>query len=131
MKRRKNLLLVVYVIFALSLNFTSCRSEVDSEETYIVWTDVSTYSEFTSSFNTTLNDGYYIRLEFTSNQWSQILPTLTSEGRHNWEKSKIKEWFIGRGFGESEATKEVSWFMTISHGFIASRTGSTVYYILK
>ena len=120
----------IFIVLAI-LFFASCSSDDDSEETYTVWTDVSTYSEFTSTFNTTLDDGYYVRLELTSSQWSQISSGLTNEGRHNWEKSKIKEWFIGRGFGDSEATKEVSWFMTISHGFIASRTGSTVYYILK
>ena len=73
----------------------------------------------------------YLRLDFTSAQWNQISGSLTSEGRHSWTKSQIKDWLLGRGFGDSESTKESAWFATIDHGFIASRTGNTVYLILK
>ena len=73
----------------------------------------------------------YIRLEITASQWNQISSSLTSEGRHSWTKSQIKDWLLGRGFGDSESTKESAWFATIDHGFIASRTGNIVYYILK
>lgn len=73
----------------------------------------------------------YLRLEFNSSEWSQISSTLTNEGKHSWIKSQIKDWLLGRGFGDSESTKESAWLTTINHGFIASRTGSTVYYILK
>lgn len=113
----------------LCLFLAGC-ADSDEENTYTVWTDIVTYSEFQSAFNTTLNDGYYVRLEFTSSQWSQISSSLTEE-RHDWTRNKIKEYFIGRNFGSTEAEREVSWLMTINHGFIASRTGSLVYMIVK
>jgi hypothetical protein len=78
-----------------------------------------------------LNDGYYIRYEFTSSQWNTISPSLTNEDKHNWTESEIKKWFVGRGFGNSEANQEIAWLMTINHGFIASRTGSIVYMLVK
>ena len=62
---------------------------------------------------------------------SKISGSLTNEGRHSWTKSQIKDWLLGRSFGDSESTKESAWLTTIDHGFIASRTGNTVYYILK
>ena len=66
--------------------FNSCQNNVDSEDSYTVWTDLSTYSEFQSTFGTTLDDGMYVRLEFTSSQWSQMSGSLTNEGRHSWTK---------------------------------------------
>ena len=128
--KRKGFVLLVIVAFCFTA--ISCSNpSTPSEETYTVWTDVSTYSTFQSSFNTTLNDGMYIRLEITASQWNQISSSLTSEGRHSWTKSQIKDWLLGRGFGDSESTKESAWFATIDHGLIASRTGNIVYYILK
>ncbi|SFI98331.1 hypothetical protein SAMN04487775_1102 [Treponema bryantii] len=126
----KNFGLLAVVAFCFTI--LSCSNpSTPSEETYTVWTDVSTYSAFQSDFNTTLNDGMYVRLELTTSQWDQISSSLTSEGRHSWTKSQIKDWLLGRGFGDSESTKESAWFATIDHGFLASRTGNTVYYILK
>ena len=131
--KRKGFLLLVVVAFCFAA--ISCSnpssSSTPSEATYTVWTDLSTYSDFQTVFNTTLDDGLYLRLEFTSAQWNQISGSLTSEGRHSWTKSQIKDWLLGRGFGDSESTKESAWFATIDHGFIASRTGNTVYLILK
>ena len=124
----KNFKLGIVIIIIMLIIITACS---EPEPTYTVWTDTITYSEFTSSFGTTLNDGYYVRLEFTNAQWNQISPSLTSEGRYNWEESQIKNWFIGRGFGNSEANQETAWLLSINHGFIASRTGSLVYMILK
>ena len=114
------------------LIFTSCSTpNTLKEPTYTVWTDFGTYSDFQSTFNTTLEDGYYLIFEFTSEQWSELSVSSTVEGRHSWTKSQIKDWLIGRGFGETESTKEVAWLTTINHGFIASRTNNTVYLILK
>ena len=121
------LLIIISVLFC----FSSCQNNVDSEDSYTVWTDLSSYSEFQSTFGTTLDDGMYVRLEFTSSQWSQLSSSLTSEGRHSWTKSQIKDWLLGRSFGDLESTKEFAWLTTVDHGFIASRTDNTVYYILK
>lgn len=128
---KRKLIVLATIIGIVCFSFISCSNLTSSEPTYTVWTDIGTYSEFQSSFGTTLNDGEYLRLEFTSAQWNQIASSATSEGRHNWTKDQIKDWFLGRGFGNYEATKESSWMTTIEHGFIASRTGNTVYLIIK
>ena len=127
---KKKLFVLFTIIGIVSLSFISCQFDSE-DDTYTVWTDLSSYSDFQSNLNTTLTDGMYVRLEFTSSQWSQISPSITSEGRHSWTKSQIKDWLLGRGFGDSESTQESAWITTIDHGFIASRTGNTVYYILK
>lgn len=84
---------------------------------------MGTYQQFENAFGITLDDNQYVRLEFTDEMWNQIKPSLTNDGKHDW--------LIGRGFGDSEANKESSWLATIEHGFLASRTGNTVYLILK
>ena len=121
----------IIVFLAVMFIFVGCTNLTSTETEYTVWTDQSTYSYFQTNFGTTLNDGMYVRLEFTSSQWKQIASSITSEGRHYWTKSQIQDWFIGRGFGNSEANQESAWLTTIDHGFIASRTGNIVYYILK
>ena len=120
-------MLVMTLVFGMIL--IGCSAEPD-EPTYTVWTDSTSYSQFQSSFGT-LNDGYYFRYEFTSSEWSTISSSLTNEGKYNWTEDDIKKWFIGRGFGNSEANKETAWLMTINHGFIASRSGSIVYMLMK
>jgi len=129
MKNKKSLFEILVIILVFGIMFAGCKT--DDDDTYTVWTDTITYSEFTSAFQTSLSDGYYVRLEFTNSQWSQISPSLTNEGKYNWNESQIKNWFIGRGFGNNEANQETAWLMTINHGFLASRTGSLVYMILK
>jgi hypothetical protein len=123
-------ILVMTMIFGIM--FAACETEPDDPPpTYTVWTDVISYSEFYSAFQTTLNDGYYIRVEIADAQWNQIASSLTNEGRHNWTENQIYNYFIGRGFGQTEANQQKAWLMTIKHGFIASRTGSIVDLLLK
>lgn len=86
-------ILLFTILIAIIIAFVGCKTNVD--ETYTVWTDFSSYTDF----KTTLSDGYYIRLEFTNDQWNQFSSSLTSEGRHYWTKDQIKDWLIGRGFG--------------------------------
>ena len=116
-------------MLVLGIMLTGCKMEPD-EQTYTIWTDLTSYSEYYSAFGS-LGDGYYVRYEFTSSEWNTISPSLTNEGKNNWTESQIKNWFIGRGFGNSEANQETAWLITINHGFIASRSGSIVYMILK
>lgn len=126
MKKLFHLLKVVVLLLTV-ISFQSC----DKGEKYTVWTDTETYSEFQSAFQTTLSDGYYKRLEISNEQWKQIAPNLTSEGKHRWSEEEIKKWLIGCGFGQTEATKESSWLAMVDHGFIAMRDGNLVYMILK
>lgn len=129
MKRTVFTILALVSLLLVTMVMPSCKDK--GEETYTVWTDTETYSDFQRDFQTTLNDGYYVRVELTREQWEQIGPNLGSEGRHKWDEATIKKWLISNGFGESEANKESSWFALIDHGFLATRTGNLVYLILK
>jgi hypothetical protein len=121
--------LATMLVFGMLI--VGCDNGTIPEATYTVWTDSGTYSEFTSAFQTTLNDGYYIHAEMSNSQFNQISASLTNEYKHVWTESQIYNWFIGRGFGNAEANQEKSWLITINHGFIASRSGSIVYMLIK
>jgi len=132
MKKLKFAGIIALIIIAFTaLSLTGCPTEPDAPPTYTVWTDVITYTEFSNTFQTTLTDGYYARMELPDAQWNQLSPSLTNEGKHNWTENQLYNYFIGRGFGSTEANQQKSWLLTIKHGFIASRTGSTVYLLLK
>ena len=120
-------LFILLAVAVLAVCFQSC----EGGGKYTVWTETETYSQFQTYFQTTLSDGYYVRLEITNEQWKQIGPNLTSEGRHRWSEEDIKKWLVGCGFGQTESTKESSWLTMVNHGFIAMRDGNLVYLILK
>lgn len=117
---------ILLTAILMTVCFQSCN-----DDKYTVWTETETYSDFQNHFNTTLEDGYYKRLEITNAQWEQIGPNLTSEGRHRWSEEEIKKWLIGNGFGNDEARKESSWLAMVNHGFLVTRDGNLVYMILK
>lgn len=114
----------------LVLGIVGCEQSTNSEPTYTVWTDSSSYTSYYDAFGT-LNDGYYVHMELSNTQFNQMSPSLTDEYKHIWTESQIYNWFIGRGFGNTEANQEKAWLMTINHGFIASRSGSIVYMLIK
>lgn len=122
-------------IFLMAIFLLGCQNGSDSEEKmYTVWTDISTSDDFQQAFGTTLYDGKYVTVEFSNSQFSQIAQTLKNEGaesKHNWTEEELKKYFIGRGFDSNTASKTVAWLVTVNHGFVASRTGNIVYYILK
>jgi hypothetical protein len=129
MKNKKLWTGILIITLVLGITLAGCKNEPD-EPKYTVWTDTDTYVHFNGSFGA-LEDGYYLRYEFTSSEWSTISPSLTNEGKNNWKESEIKKYFIGRGFGDSEAQEATAWLITVKHGFIASRSGSVVYMIVK
>lgn len=118
--------LVALLLCVTAISFQSC-----SDAKYTVWTETETYSEFQTYFNTTLEDNHYIKNEISSQQWEQLAPGLTNEGKHRWSEGEIKKWLIGCGFGEYEATKESSWLVMVDHGILATREGNLVHLILK
>lgn len=124
----KRLLTFLTITLVTVFLFQSCSGD---NVKYTVWTETETYSEFQSVFNTTLGEGNYKKLEITNAQWEQIIPNLTSEGRHRWRESEIKKWLIGYGFGEYEATKESSWLAMTDHGLLVVRENDFVHFILK
>ena len=121
-----------FAILALLLIFGTiligCSNDV--EPTFTVWTETTSYAEFQSVFGP-LNDGFYIRIELTVAEFNLIRPDLSNEFRRNWTEDQIFNWFIGRGFGHTEARQETSWLLTINHGFIASRSGQIVHMLIK
>ena len=127
------------IAFVLSLAFFGCQQDSDDEDTYTVYTDSTSYDEFIRAVNSaggnySVQDGYYSRIEITQAQYNSTFKDLYAQAsnyRHEWTEDEIKSWFIGRGFGNSEATKETSWIITADHGMIISRTGSIVYVIMK
>jgi hypothetical protein len=125
MKSKKLWIGIMVMILLFGIMFAGCEMEPD-DPTYTVWTDSAPASEFPG-----LNDGYYIRYEFTTSEWNSIKSSLTNEGKYNWTESEIKKWFIGRGFGNSEANQETSWLITINHGMIVSRSGAIAYILVK
>ena len=125
---RKGFLIITIVLFCMIM--AACSND-DSEDTYTVWTDSGTYENFQSTYKTTLNDGYYTRLQLTTSEWEQLVASAGTGKKQIWTKSTIKDWFLGRDFDDETATKSVAWLFTVEHGAIASRTGTIVYYILK
>ena len=118
------ILLAAFVIAALC--FQSC-----SDDKYTVWTETESYAAWQESSQLSITDGYYKRLEITNAEWQQFSKNLTSESKHRWSEAEINKWFLGCGFGTSEARKETSWLVTVDHGFIVMRDGYLVYMILK
>lgn len=126
MKRLFTILFLVAILCMTAISFQSC-----SDEKYTVWTETDTYAEFQQSFQTTLGDGNYIKIEIGQSTWDEIAKNLTSEGRHRWDEATIKKWFISYGFGETEATRESSWLTIVDHGLVVVRNGNIVNMILK
>ena len=123
------------VVFMILTCFLGCSnpSNIPTEETYTIWTGSAPYSVVQAE-GLTLDDGYYWRCEVTKSQWNELYSSFlveNDEDRHYWTKVQIKDYLIGRGFGNSEATKESAWLTTINHGFIIDREGSMVHMIIK
>lgn len=118
-------------IAVTALCLAACFQSCEKEAKYTVWADTDTYAKFQTAFQTTLEDGHYKKINITNEQWTQIAPGLTSEGKHRWSEAEIKKWLIGCGFGEYESTKESSWLVMTNHGLLAAREGNMVHLILK
>ena len=124
MKNRLFTCIALAFLLLAALSLSSCGNEK-----YNVWTDSESYSTFVSETGVSLDDGKYIRSEIKN--WDEVGKSLTNEGKHRWDEANIKKWLFGIGFGEYESTKESSWLVTTDHGMIVSRTGNTVYMIIK
>ena len=126
MKKNTKFLLIFSVI--CSLFILSCKT--NTEKTYTVWTDSESYTAFKSSLGE-LDDGYFVKIPITNDDWKRSFSDLPNDCKHNWTREEINDWFIGRNFGTKEANAATSWLITEDHGFIASRSGSVVYMIIK
>jgi len=93
MKIKKMRMGILAIILVFGTMLIGCSMEPD-DPTYTVWTDVITYTEFYNAFQTTLNDGYYARIELLDAQWNQISPSLTNDGKHNWTEDQLYNYFM-------------------------------------
>ena len=131
MKRK----IMLLTIAAFLLTVIGCRNPfiIPTEEIYTVWTVSAPYSLIQSE-GLTLDNGCYWYIEFAKSQWNEYYNSFVvemDEYRHYWTKAQIKDYLIGRGLGNSEATKRSSWLTTIEHGFIIAREGSMIHMIIK
>lgn len=126
MKHKLSSLLFFVVIAVTIISFQSC-----SNPKYTVWTDVESYAEFQKDFGTTLDDGYYKRVEISNSEWEDFAKNLSTKDANRWDEATIKKWLVANGFGETEATKESSWFALVKHGLLVSRNGNQVHFIVK
>lgn len=130
---KKKIMLLTITAFLLTVISCCIPFNIPTEETYIVWTDSAPYSLIQAE-GLTLDDGCYWYIEFTKSQWNEFYSDFIIEMyeyRHSWTKAQIKDYLIGRGFDNSEATKRSAWLTTINHGFIINREGSMVHMIIK
>ena len=129
---KRKIMLLTITAFLLTVISCSNPSNIPTEETYIVWTGSVPYSLIQAE--AALDDGCYWYIEFTKSQWNEFYSDFViemDEYRHSWTKAQIKDYLIGRGFDNSEATKRSTWLITINHGFIINREGSMVHMIIK
>lgn len=118
---------------SLMLAFFGCSHDADTEPRYTVWTAAGTYTDFQNSFKVSLDDGQFLYLEFTNEQFSQMSSSLVGQDdyKHSWTKSQLKDWFVGRGFDDANANEWSAWLISVNHGMIASRRGNLVDLIIK
>lgn len=133
MVKRLNFLLFIGLAATMCILLGCSHDSGDTEPRYTVWTDSGTYSEFEKSFEVSLDDGQFLYLEFTNEQFSQLSPSLHGQDdyKHSWTKAQLKDWFIGRGFDDENANEWSAWLISINHGMIASRRGNLVNLIIK
>ena len=133
-------LLIAGMIMLLSLS--ACNTPAsnntqkpEQEKKYTVWTNRSPYKEFKDGFKEVLEDGEYLYAKYTPENWQKVLENITNNsnwGRRSWTEQEIRDWFLDHGFDKKTATERATWLIkTVEHGLIASRTGITVYYLIK
>lgn len=114
------------VLCVTAMTFQSCTAEK-----YTVWTDNISVYEFENAFGLTIEDGMYVKTPISLSDWEKLSQYLEKDGRHSWDEATIKKWLISIGFGEAESTKEAAWFALNDHGLLASRSGGSIYFLLK
>jgi hypothetical protein len=142
MKSRKLGMGVLVMTLVFGTMLIGCPTET---ETYTVWTDTISHTEFNNTFLNMETDSEiyagtevswavpagYFRRELTSSQFNEITPSLKNEDKHIWTEDQLYNWFIGRGYDNTQANREKAWFISINHGFIAGKNESIVYMLIK
>ena len=124
----KRILVSVAVVLFLGAALIGCKT--DSEPTWTIWTGSMPYASYSAN-GSTLNDGQAARGELTNAEYNSIISDTPSQYKYTWNEDEIYNWFTDHGFGASQARTQTTWLIGVNHGILFSRTGITVYFILK
>jgi len=134
MKRnvKLNLSVLVLVLF-FSLAFTGCE---EPEEIYTVWTASITYSQFQTIFGSqaNINDngiaaaGYVI----TDGRNGRAAQLLSAGGqKKDMTEIEISNHITTWGVTKNQADEFTGYFTSYDHGYVATRSGTSVKVIMK
>ena len=100
---------------------------MDTSTTYTFW-----IGTFSVPADYSLQDGYYRTQELTkaSFDW-QLSNNFYNKPQYVWTEDQLFSYLIGLGFGNLPAEEEAAWLVSVNHGYIELRKGSTLYFILK
>ena len=129
--RKETIFKFIFPLFSIFFLLVISSCQIDTDPTYAVWTSTATYSEFEEVFGT-LEHGYFLKFEKSDKDWDEdFAPVLELASSQKLTETEIKNWFISRGFGPIESSRETTWIISVNHGFIANRNGTSVYMIIK
>jgi hypothetical protein len=135
MKSRKSLtggggvILVSILVFVIFL--IGCEVEPEEPVVYTVWTGAFNFSSTDSVFGT-MTDGFYRKKEITNSEFEwEIENNFKNSSQFEWTEEQLFSYLIGWGFSETNAEEETAWLVSVSHGYIGTRSGSTLYMIIK
>jgi len=126
-------------MLVLALALAAALSGCGDDDGYTVWTLSVPYSDYQAAFATMgegqsldlPSSGSRVHFEIPSSVWNdEIRPILGNNGKQNWSEGQIKNWLTGNGLSDSEANQEATWITTVSHGFFATRDGSSMAHLL-
>jgi len=128
---KKFRLVSAMLAMAVVLAFVGCKEA--SEPTYTVWATTMSYSEWSAMLGggNTMADNTYGYGELTNSEFNQYRPLLLDEYKHEYTEEQLYNWFLGRSFGEALSKQLTAWLLTVDHGSIALRRGSTVHGLIK
>jgi len=123
------IVLVMMLVFGIIL--TGCPAELDEPATYTVWTGSFNFSSTDSDFGS-LQDGYFLHKELTQTSFNwEKENNFQNKSQYVWTEDQLYSYFIGMGFSSTTAKTESKWLISVNHGLIGVREGSTLRLILK
>lgn len=123
---------LLFSLLAVLMTLAACNNPANPQtKRYAIWLGQSTYTKFEEIFNDTLDDRYFMWIEFDVAQWNTISKNLTDSGKYMWTESQIREWLKNEGLSDAQATRQIERLTTYEHGCIAKRNGNTVDYLIK
>ena len=123
---------LLFSLLAVLMTLAACNNPANPQtKRYTIWLGQSTYTKFEEIFNDTLDDRYFMWIEFDVAQWNTISKNLTDSGKYMWTESQIREWLKNEGLSDAQETRQIERLTTYEHGCIAKRNGNTVDYLIK